>query len=137
MARLNKNITFTLNKKQLGVRKSVKEPEAMKNWQHVEKTEHHGHYIEDADTGRTVCDLYYMDREPLEHGKFIEHTDAEKHARLIEAAPLMFELLKSSIALFEDAVSTVCHDRCVSDGECDEDYSKINEIKTLLKRFES
>lgn len=66
-------------------------------WVHVEKTEHHGHYIEDAVTGRTICDLYYKHRGD----EIIDHDNAEEHAKLIKAAPLLMEALENLVMLIE------------------------------------
>ena len=58
-------------------------------WEIVEATAYHGFYIESLQG--TVCDLYF--EHPSK--KIVEFENAEANARLIAAAPLMYEALKN------------------------------------------
>ena len=122
MTRLNKHIVGALNKKRLGIYKQEKK--TMKNWQHIRANDNHGHYIEDVDTGRTVCDLYIK----IQGYPFTEHDDAEEHARLIVEAPMMRHLL--------ERISAVHSGRQLPDIHGDL-QDRLDDVDKFLKRLES
>jgi hypothetical protein len=68
-----------------------------KQWTHEPATKHHGHYVIDAATCRTVCDLYVKTITQIRGVPFNyhEHDDAEANARKIAAVPRLIEALKA------------------------------------------
>jgi len=54
-------------------------------WEVVPANEHHGFYVVDV-AGRTVCDLYFIDRSDVDGG-VRQFDGADRYARLIAAAP--------------------------------------------------
>ena len=127
MTKLNRNITNALNKKRLGIYEIAKESKVMKNWQHVEANDHHGHFIEDADTGRTVCDLYVKIPDNVTH-RFFDFDNAEEHVRLLVEAPMMQHLLERISAIHSGRRLSLTH------GDLQD---SIDDVTEFLKRFES
>lgn len=59
-------------------------------WEAVPADEYHGWYITNPVTGATVCDFYFMSP----NGGFVRLRDDEPNARLMVAAPDMYEALR-------------------------------------------
>jgi len=88
-------------------------------WEYIPSTEHHGPYVAGPWAG-DICDCYTMsnprslsvvnggDSRPIHH----QHEKADANARLISAAPEMFEALLTVNKLIAEAASTGfnCHD---------------------------
>ncbi|MCO8017544.1 hypothetical protein NI456_01600 [Brevundimonas diminuta] len=59
-------------------------------WEVVPANTHHGFYVTDV-AGRTVCDLYFIDRSDID-AVVRQFDGAEANARLIAAAPDLLEV---------------------------------------------
>lgn len=76
-------------------------------WEVVPANEHHGFYVVDV-AGRTVCDLYFIDRSDVDGG-VRQFDGADTYARLIAAAPDLFEAGVGLLKAYRSAVK-MCGD---------------------------
>lgn len=63
-------------------------------WKVVDATEHHGFYVADAVTDKTVCDLYFANQIA---GTIFKYHDDRDHAYLIAAAPDLYAALEQMV----------------------------------------
>jgi len=106
-----------------------------KRWEVLKANKHHGTYVQDADTGRTICDLYFK-QDPTDGARPLEvvhFENAEYHARLIAAAPET----KGALSRQADNMAFILNHMTIPDQWYEKFSRELEEDRAVLAKTEA
>lgn len=113
----------------------ISKEEFSKNLCVIPANDHHGVYIEDVDTGRSVCDFYFLDRLSNSSEKnFFAFENAQANAELFVQAPFLYrenKKLNNERREIRNRCAKVACEWAKSEGMSNED---IEELRVLILR---